>query len=109
MLLLVMAEECLVIPASAADVNGIPAIWITSRVLAASVFDLDKFLPVLLGACDTHVERIAVTEREASQRAQQFEFNSVFLAVHRTETLAVLRLREIAGLTNPDFHNTGRP
>ncbi|WP_220476013.1 hypothetical protein [Pectobacterium polaris] len=63
--------------------------------------DPEKFLPVLLGACDTHVERIAVTEREANQQAKQFEFNSVFLAVHPTEILAVLRLREIIGLTNP--------
>ncbi|QCR07116.1 hypothetical protein [Brenneria rubrifaciens] len=64
--------------------------------------DLDKFLPVLLAACDTHVERIAVTEREANQQAKQFEFNSVFLAVHPTEILAVLRLRELLGLPNPD-------
>lgn len=63
--------------------------------------DLDKFLPVVLGACDIHVERIAVTEREANQQAKQFEFNSVFLAVHPTEILAVLRLREIVGLKNP--------
>ncbi|MEH6372170.1 hypothetical protein [Pectobacterium carotovorum] len=63
--------------------------------------DPEKFLPVLLSACDTHVERIAVTEREANQQAKQFEFNSVFLAVHPTEILAVLRLREIIGLTNP--------
>lgn len=63
--------------------------------------DLDKFLPVLLGACDTHIERIAVTEREANQQTKQFEFNSVFLAVHPTEILAVLRLRELLGLQNP--------
>ncbi|MCW2474223.1 MULTISPECIES: hypothetical protein [unclassified Symbiopectobacterium] len=63
--------------------------------------DPEKFLPVLLGACNTHVERIAVTEREANQQAKQFEFNSVFLAVHPTEILAILRLREIVGLTNP--------
>lgn len=64
--------------------------------------DPDKFLPVLLAACDTHIERIAVTEREANQQAKQFEFNSVFLAVHPTEILAVLRLRESLGLPNPD-------
>lgn len=63
--------------------------------------DPEKFLPILLAACDTHVERIAVTEREANQQAKQFEFNSVFLAVHPAEILAVLRLREIVGLTNP--------
>ncbi|MFP1869446.1 hypothetical protein [Lonsdalea quercina] len=64
--------------------------------------DPEKFLPILLSACDTHIERIAVTEREANQQAKQFEFNSVFLAVHPTEILAVLRLRESLGLTNPD-------
>ncbi|BES86480.1 hypothetical protein PEC302110_35770 [Pectobacterium araliae] len=61
--------------------------------------DPEKFLPVLLTACDTHIERIALTEREDD--TGQFEFGSVFLAVHPTEILAVLRLREIIGLTNP--------
>ncbi|RRO07454.1 hypothetical protein DMB81_010500 [Pectobacterium aquaticum] len=61
--------------------------------------DPEKFLPVLLTACDTHIERIALTEREDD--TGQFEFGSVFLAVHPTEILAILRLREIIGLTNP--------
>ncbi|SNS81765.1 hypothetical protein SAMN05444352_115158 [Pseudomonas japonica] len=63
--------------------------------------DPDKFLSVLLQACDTHVERIAVTEREANALSKDFEFNSVFLAVHPTEILAVLRLRDLLGLPNP--------
>lgn len=61
--------------------------------------DPTKLLPVLLDACDTHVSRIALTEREASK--PEFEFNSVFLAVHPTEILAVLRLRDLLGLPNP--------
>ncbi|MBI0471763.1 hypothetical protein EXT68_10745 [Pectobacterium parmentieri] len=61
--------------------------------------DPEKFLPILLTACDTHIERIALTEREDD--TGQFEFGSVFLAVHPTEILAVLRLREIIGLMNP--------
>ncbi|MBI0552257.1 hypothetical protein GMW39_16565 [Pectobacterium parmentieri] len=61
--------------------------------------DPEKFLPVLFTACDTHIERIALTEREDD--TGQFEFGSVFLAVHPTEILAVLRLREIIGLMNP--------
>ncbi|KFF32175.1 hypothetical protein G039_0326855 [Pseudomonas aeruginosa VRFPA01] len=63
--------------------------------------DPDRFLPVLLLACDTHVERIAVTEREANDQSKDFEFGSVFLAVHPTEILAVLRLRDLLGLPNP--------
>lgn len=63
--------------------------------------DPDKFLPVLLLACDTHIERIAVTEREANAQSKDFEFGSVFLAVHPTEILAVLRLRDLLGLPNP--------
>lgn len=61
--------------------------------------DAEKFLPVLLSGCDTHIERIALTEREDD--SGNFEFASVFLAVHPTEILAVLRLREMLGLTNP--------
>lgn len=61
--------------------------------------DLDEFVPVLLSACDAHVERIALTEREND--TGQFEFGSVLLAVHPTEILAVLRLRELLGLQNP--------
>ncbi len=63
--------------------------------------DPDKLLPVLLLACDTHIERIAVTEREANALSKDFEFGSVFLAVHPTEILAVLRLRDLLGLPNP--------
>ena len=50
-------------------------------------------------ACDTHVERIALTERESD--SGKFEFGSEFLAVHPTEILAVLRLRDLLGLPNP--------
>ncbi|MFK1438039.1 hypothetical protein ACIU0H_30890 [Pseudomonas aeruginosa] len=63
--------------------------------------DPDKLLPALLMACNTHVERIAVTEREANDQSKDFEFGSVFLAVHPTEILAVLRLRDLLGLPNP--------
>ena len=61
--------------------------------------DPDVLLPVLLVACDTHVERIALTERESD--SGKFEFSSEFLAVHPTEILAVLRLRDLLGLPNP--------
>ncbi|WP_256674560.1 hypothetical protein [Pseudomonas sp. LD120] len=61
--------------------------------------DPDVLLPALLLACDTHVERIALTEREDD--SGKFEFGSVFLAVHPTEILAVLRLRDLLGLPNP--------
>ncbi len=61
--------------------------------------DPDMLLPALLLACDTHVERIALTEREDD--SGKFEFGSVFLAVHPTEILAVLRLRDLLGLPNP--------
>ena len=63
--------------------------------------DPDKLLPVLLAICDTHVERIAVTDREVDRHSEKFEFGSVFEAVHPTEILAVLRLREMLGLVNP--------
>ena len=61
--------------------------------------DPDALLPALLVACNTHVERIALTEREDD--SGKFEFGSVFLAVHPTEILAVLRLRDLLGLPNP--------
>ncbi|WP_260627367.1 hypothetical protein [Pseudomonas protegens] len=61
--------------------------------------DPDVLLPALLLACDTHVERIALTERESD--SGKFEFSSEFLAVHPTEILAVLRLRDLLGLPNP--------
>ncbi|CAD5110406.1 hypothetical protein PSEWESI4_04729 [Pseudomonas carbonaria] len=62
--------------------------------------DPEKLLPVLLAACDIHIERMAVTDREADD-SENFEFNSVFMAVHPTEILAVLRLRDLLGLPNP--------
>lgn len=62
--------------------------------------DSDKLLPVLLAACDTHIERMAVNNREASQ-GKKYEFSSIFLAVYPTEILAVLRLRDLLGLANP--------
>ncbi|MDF2398847.1 hypothetical protein GWQ44_25145 [Pseudomonas sp. 3MA1] len=61
--------------------------------------DPDVLLSTLLLACDTHVERIALTERESD--SGKFEFSSEFLAVHPTEILAVLRLRDLLGLPNP--------
>ncbi|MGV8401400.1 hypothetical protein ACV33W_19450 [Pseudomonas aeruginosa] len=63
--------------------------------------DIDKFLPALLSACDVHVDRIAVTYREHETVAEQFEFSTPLLAVHPTEILAVLRLRDLLGLPNP--------
>ncbi|VWC94319.1 MULTISPECIES: hypothetical protein [Burkholderia] len=63
--------------------------------------DPDKLLPILMTACDTHVERIAVTGREVDTQSAKFEFGSVFEAVHPTEILAILRLRELLGLRNP--------
>ena len=61
--------------------------------------DPDALLPALQVACDTHIERIALTEREDD--SGKFEFGSVFLAVHPTEILAILRLRDLLGLPNP--------
>jgi len=63
--------------------------------------DLDKFLPALLSACDVHVDRIAITYREHETNAEEFEFSTPLLAVHPTEILAVLRLRDLLGLPNP--------
>lgn len=63
--------------------------------------DPDKLLPALLAACDAHVERIGLTEREAD--SGNFEFYTPLLAVHPTEILAVLRLRDLLGLTNPQI------
>jgi hypothetical protein len=64
--------------------------------------DPAKLLPILMTACDTHVERIAVTGREVDTQSAKFEFGSTFEAVYPAEILAVLRLREMAGLTNPE-------
>lgn len=64
--------------------------------------NLEKFLTALLIACDTHIERIAVTDNEANNKSKQFEFDSVFLAVYPAEILAVLRLRDMLGLANPE-------
>ena len=63
--------------------------------------DLDKFLPAILSACDVHVDRIAITYREHETNAKEFEFSTPLLAVHPTEILAVLRLRDLLGLPNP--------
>ncbi|MCO7634922.1 hypothetical protein NJF54_24180 [Pseudomonas guariconensis] len=61
--------------------------------------DPEKLLPVLLAACDTHVERIALTSRELD--SGNFEFGSPFEAVYPAEILAILNLRRSLGLTNP--------
>ncbi|HGM7030207.1 TPA: hypothetical protein ACKP7A_003085 [Serratia liquefaciens] len=63
--------------------------------------DINKFLPALLSACDVHIDRIAVTYREHETIAEQFKFSTPLLAVHPTEILAVLRLRDLLGLPNP--------
>ncbi|MBN3857764.1 hypothetical protein G3N59_30700 [Paraburkholderia sp. Ac-20340] len=64
--------------------------------------DPAKLLPILVQACDTHVERIAVTGREVDVESAKYEFGSVFEAVYPAEILAVLRLREMEGLSNPE-------
>ncbi|EJQ9336474.1 hypothetical protein NYF37_004818, partial [Salmonella enterica] len=61
--------------------------------------DPDKLLPALISACEVHVARIALTERESD--SGNFEFDTPLLAVHPTEILAVLRLRDLLGLPNP--------
>ena len=63
--------------------------------------DPDKVLSALLSACDVHVDRIAITYREHNTVPEQFEFFTPLLAVHPTEILAVLRLRDLLGLLNP--------
>ena len=55
----------------------------------------------MLSACDVHIDRIAVTYREHETIAEQFKFSTPLLAVHPTEILAVLRLRDLLGLPNP--------
>ncbi|MEX5342399.1 hypothetical protein [Pseudomonas sp. I2] len=59
----------------------------------------EKLLPVLLTACDTHVERIALTSRELD--SGNFEFGSPFEAVYPAEILAILNLRRSLDLANP--------
>lgn len=61
--------------------------------------DPEKLLPILLAACDTHVERIALTSRELD--SGNFEFGSPFEAVYPAEILAILNLRRSLGLRNP--------
>ncbi|MFD4836908.1 hypothetical protein ACFWP0_05325 [Achromobacter sp. NPDC058515] len=61
--------------------------------------DPGTLLAALLSACDTHVERIGLTERECD--SGNFEFDTPLQAVHPTEILAVLRLRDLLGLPNP--------
>lgn len=61
--------------------------------------DADKLMPILVAACDTHVERIALTSRELD--SGNFEFGSPFEAVYPAEILAILNLRRSLGLTNP--------
>ncbi|EHO5970224.1 hypothetical protein K2480_002377 [Salmonella enterica] len=63
--------------------------------------DPAKLQSVLYGACDIHIERIALTEREVN--TGDFEFGSEFEAVHPTEILAVLRLRDMLNLPNPEL------
>ncbi|ELX1985314.1 hypothetical protein ONI83_004746 [Escherichia coli] len=58
-----------------------------------------KLQSILYGACDIHIERIALTEREVN--TGNFEFGNEYEAVHPTEILAVLRLRDMLNLPNP--------
>lgn len=59
----------------------------------------DEVQRVLLDACDVHVSRIGLTNKEFD--SGKFEFDSPYLAVYPAEILAVLRLRESQGLTAP--------
>ncbi|MBV4504780.1 hypothetical protein HU751_007950 [Pseudomonas sp. BW13M1] len=61
--------------------------------------DPAKLLPILMAACDTHVERIALNSRELD--SGKFEFGSPFEAVYAAEILAILNLRRSLGLSNP--------
>ncbi len=63
--------------------------------------DPDKLMPMLVTACDTHVERIALTSRELD--SGNFEFGSPFEAVYPAEILAILNLRRSMGLPNPSI------
>ncbi|ERK15599.1 hypothetical protein L580_3245 [Serratia fonticola AU-P3(3)] len=60
-----------------------------------------KLQPILYSACDIHIERIALTESEVN--SGNFEFGSEFTAVHPTEILAVLRLRQMLDLPSPEL------
>lgn len=60
-----------------------------------------KLQPILYNACDIHIERIALTESEVN--SGNFEFGSEFTAVHPTEILAVLRLRQMLNLPSPEL------
>lgn len=61
--------------------------------------DPEKLLPILLAACDTHVERIALTSKELD--SGNFEFGSPFEAVYPAEILAITNLRRSLGLATP--------
>lgn len=63
--------------------------------------DPDKLAPILVAACDTHVQRIALTSREID--SGNFEFGSPFEAVYPAEILAILNLRRSLGLPNPSI------
>ncbi|WP_178082392.1 hypothetical protein, partial [Pseudomonas sp. AFG_SD02_1510_Pfu_092] len=63
--------------------------------------DAAKLAPILMAACDTHVERIALTSRELD--SGNFEFGSPFEAVYPAEILAILNLRRSLGLPNPSI------
>jgi len=59
----------------------------------------EKLLPILMAACDTHIERIALNSRELD--SGNFEFGSPFEAVYPAEILAILNLRRSLKLANP--------
>lgn len=63
--------------------------------------DPDKLAPILVAACNTHVQRIALTSRELD--SGNFEFGSPFEAVYPAEILAILNLRRSLGLPNPSI------
>lgn len=65
--------------------------------------DADRLLPILNSACDVHVERIGLSARDTD--SGQYEFCSIFWAVHPAEILAVMRLRDMLGLANPQLEH----
>lgn len=63
--------------------------------------DPAKLQSILYSSCDIHIERIALTEREVN--SGNFDFVSEFTAVHPTEILAILRLRQMLDLPSPEL------
>ncbi|WP_245601151.1 hypothetical protein WMO13_04060 [Ignatzschineria larvae DSM 13226] len=63
--------------------------------------NVELFAEILNEACDVHIERIGLTQKEYD--SGEYEFASPFEAVYPAEILGVLRLRERLGLQNPEL------